>query len=87
MFYHHITTTDVNYHQERVRAEFIASQRTVSIRGFREIIGNTFIQIGSSIHGKAMDACQDAARTHELLSETQREWRRPKTTLSTPIGS
>ena len=87
MFYQHITTADVNYHQQRVRTDFIASQRIVSIRGLREIIGNTFIQLGSNIHGKAKDACQDAARTCDLVRESQQEWRRPGTRLSTPIGT
>lgn len=85
MFHQHITTAEVNYHQERVRTGFIASQRIVSVRGLREIIGNTFIQMGSHIHGRAMSACQDAAQTRDLICESQREWQRSTTKLPTPV--
>ena len=87
MFYHHITTAEINYQQERVRTGFIASQRIVSVRGLREIIGNTFIQLGSSIHGRAMTACQDAAETRDLIRESRREWQRARTDLPTAVRS
>jgi hypothetical protein len=74
MFYQHITAAEIEYRQESVRTDFIESQRIVSIRGVREMIGNTFMQLGASIHGKAREACRDAAETCDLICETRREW-------------
>lgn len=69
MFQPVIFETEVAYRQEQVRSQYIDSQRLVSIQGLREIIGNTFIQLGSSIHGKARAACKDAADSRALVRE------------------
>lgn len=59
MFLNQITNADVEYHHQQVRAMYASAQRLISINGLREIVGNTFIQMGSHIHGKAKDACDD----------------------------
>ena len=59
MFLHQITNADVEYHHQQIRTTYASAQRLISINGLREIVGNTFIQMGSYIHGKAKDACGD----------------------------
>lgn len=59
MFLHQITNADVEYHHQQIRTTYASAQRLISINGLREILGNTFIQMGSYIHGKAKDACDD----------------------------
>lgn len=69
MFLHQITNADIDYHNEKIRLGYVSSQRLISINGLREIIGNTFIQMGSNIRGKAKDVCQEveAQRTDEHI--------------------
>lgn len=61
MFLHHVTDADVEYHNNQVRSNYISAQRLISIQGLREIVGNTFIQMGSEIRGKAKQARDEAA--------------------------
>ena len=85
MFLHQLTNADVEYHHQQIRTTYASAQRLISINGLREIVGNTFIQMGSYIHGKAKEACQDAAQTRDLIRQSQREWRRPRAQLPTPF--
>lgn len=60
MFLREINALEVAEHQALVRSHYASSQHTFTVDGLRELIGNTFIQIGASIHGKAKDVCQEA---------------------------
>ncbi len=54
---------ELAYRQRKVRAEYIQAQRQVSLIGLRQILGNTFIEIGGRIHGMAQSSCMEAAET------------------------
>lgn len=60
MFLTHLSDADVAYHHDQVRSNYLSAQRLISIRGLREIVGNTFIQMGSGIRGKARKASTEA---------------------------
>lgn len=68
MFNPYILDSDVARHHEKVRMDYVAAQRPVSLRGLREIVGHTFIRVGTSIQGRAREACEECAETGRSLT-------------------
>lgn len=68
MFNPYILDSDVARHHEMVRMGYAASQRPISFRDLREIVGHTFIRVGTSIQGKAREACEECAETGRSLA-------------------
>ncbi len=63
---------EVSYRQKKVRAEYIQAQRLVSLTGMRQVLGNTFIELGGRIHGMAQSSCLEAAETRAEIRNTLR---------------
>ncbi len=67
MFNPYLYEIAVDWHHDKIRRDFAASQRPLSARSTREAIGHTFIRIGTAIHGKAREACEECTGSSRSL--------------------
>ncbi len=67
MFIPPISEHELNYRQQQVHTDFVASQRQMSLNGLRQLLGNSVIELGSRIHGMTSGSCQEAAETSDHI--------------------
>jgi hypothetical protein len=70
MFNPYLFESAVAWHHDKVRSDFAASQLPVSFQGVREVVGHTFIRVGTIIQGKAREACEECTETGRSLANT-----------------
>lgn len=68
---------EIAYRQQRVHEQFIDSQRSVTVAGLRQILGNTLIAMGNNVHGMAAGSCKDAAETRDHIRTVLRYHKEP----------
>lgn len=71
MFNPYLFESEITWHHDKLQMDYAASQLPVTFQGVREVVGHSFIRVGTLIQGKAREACEECAETGRALTKTR----------------